>query len=654
MLRLCAVLCLALSTFSVKAATVQYAARKDVATGAKALRGLAIGDFNRDGKLDIAVTDAYTLTVTVYLGDGTGNFGQALTTVLNLPKSAGLGPLLVGDVNEDGILDLIEAPVGGSGTDVVLFGKGDGTFQQSSTSLPVLSDTNGILIDMNGDGHLDIIGEENPGLGIALGDGKGNFTAVNLDDGSFANGAYSFAGIAAGDLNRDNHLDLIAGIAGANTLRFFAANGDGTFKSPTDTKTPAYYPAGSLATADFDGDGRLDLVVGAPIIASIAFGNGDGTFQVGTGQINVLALPQSATPANSTFAPAVATTDMDGDGTPDIVVSDYSTNLVSVFLNTDGKGTFLQTKPDFSAPTGGSSLLFRIGDVNGDGLPDILLASQTTGAVQVFVSIPPPKSTPAIAFGTTPALVIAGQSTTVTLKVTGSGQIPSGQVALLDGNTPAGQHSLDGSGAATFNLNALVAGQHAITANYAGDKLYNGISSAFTLTATDFAVAATAPTQTVLAGGTASYSVAITPNGPFSGTVAFTCSGLPAGYACSVSSTSLNGTPTTAVLTISTNRSQQKSFFTSAAACTLGLIALTVVFRRGKYSGALLMFALACTFAATEGCSSGGSATSGSGSPGTGTSTPSTPVTTNFTVTATGTQGSQTVAHTFQATLIVQ
>ncbi|HLI77432.1 MAG TPA: VCBS repeat-containing protein [Acidobacteriaceae bacterium] len=112
------------------AAAVQFAARQDIATSAKHLTGLAVADFNGDGKPDIAVTDDYSQVITVYLNDGSGGFSKSVTTTLNVPSIGGLGALVAGDVNEDGKQDLIVAPVAGLQYDIVLLGNGDGTFTQ--------------------------------------------------------------------------------------------------------------------------------------------------------------------------------------------------------------------------------------------------------------------------------------------------------------------------------------------------------------------------------------------------------------------------------------------------------------------------------------------------------------------------------------------
>ena len=307
---------------TVHASPVQYSARKDIATGAKNLLGLAAADFNGDGKIDLAVTDSYSKTVSVYLGDGAGSFGAAIQTTLTLQSSVGIVSIVAGDVNEDGKQDLIVTADDPNQTDVVLLGKGDGSFTKSTAIPGSYGFLNVILIDVNGDGHLDLYARGNPTVSLFLGDGKGNFKSQTLDSGTLVAGTSSVAAIAAADFNRDNHVDLLTSIGNPlhyanslNSLRFIAGVGNGTFQPPVETKTSDFLPASSIATADFNGDGRIDLLVGSLDIAAIALGDGDGSFQVGHTQISTLAIPPPASFGQQVVAPSVAAADLNGDGT---------------------------------------------------------------------------------------------------------------------------------------------------------------------------------------------------------------------------------------------------------------------------------------------------------------------------------------------------
>lgn len=133
---------------SLQAATVQFNARQDISTQAKHLFGLAIADFNGDGKLDIAITDDYTQTLSVYLNDGTGKFGAPVQTTFTVPSIGGFGALAVGDLNEDGKPDLIVGPIAGLQYDVVLLGNGDGTFTEQGQIAGSYSFLSSALLDL--------------------------------------------------------------------------------------------------------------------------------------------------------------------------------------------------------------------------------------------------------------------------------------------------------------------------------------------------------------------------------------------------------------------------------------------------------------------------------------------------------------------------
>src|SRR2546428_14468 len=197
-------------------------------------QSVAVGDFNGDGKPDLAVANAGSDTVSVLLGNGDGTF-QAARTV-----AAGSGPvfLAVGDFNGDGKPDLAVADY--------VFAADYACFRCSrSTTYSVL-----------------------------LGNGDGTFSAARtLGVGS---GPWS---VAVGDFNRDGKLDLAVANFSSSTVSVLLGNGDGTFQA-AQTVAAGTSPI-SVAVADFNGDGKPDLAVanyGSNTVSAL-LGNGDGTFQ---------------------------------------------------------------------------------------------------------------------------------------------------------------------------------------------------------------------------------------------------------------------------------------------------------------------------------------------------------------------------------------
>ncbi len=224
-----------------------------VAVGEQAA-ALVIGDFNGDGYLDLAVANMglggfnNTAAVSILLGNGDGTFGPLST--LSMGTNAPVA-LAAGDFNGDGKLDM--AVVQESGIVSILLGNGDGTFNAGAT--PVAASGSAIATgDFNGDGNLDLAVTNYAGgaVTILLGAGDGTFTA----GASPATGREPLW-VTAGDFNGDGKLDLAVANYEDGTVSILQGNGDGTFTTaatPGAGKSPM-----ALAVADFNGDGKLDV-----------------------------------------------------------------------------------------------------------------------------------------------------------------------------------------------------------------------------------------------------------------------------------------------------------------------------------------------------------------------------------------------------------
>ncbi len=343
---------------------------------------ITTGDFNGDGIVDAAVTSSETNQVSILLGIGDGNFKPAV----NYPVGADPVAIVAGDFNHDGHLDLAvlnnnpnKVDTGGSIS--ILTGQGDGTFVAGATYAVGYLPTALAVGDFDGDGNLDLAAvisnpnlQFNPGfVTIFTGSATGTFTAqANYGVGLVP------SSIAVGDFNGDGKLDLAVGSAAVSLtnpqseVSILVNTGSGTFSAGSSFVVgPLGSVPISIAAADFNNDGRLDLAVALNDTNGIVIcqGNGDGTFAVVT-SIIVGNEPTWLTAA-----------DFNGDGKIDLIVDDNPDDTVSVLLG-NGDETFAIGA---SYPTGLHSTNLALADLNGDGKLDVAIVNNGDSNVQVLL-----------------------------------------------------------------------------------------------------------------------------------------------------------------------------------------------------------------------------------------------------------------------------
>lgn len=318
------------------------------AVGALDYDAIVAGDFNGDGRLDLAVVNNLDDAVSVLLGNGDGTFDLAGNYAVGMAPAA----IVAGNFTDDGHLDLAVLDEGDPAV-TVLLGNGDGTFRvQPPISLANADDsfyslTSLVAGDFRNNGITDLAVGDQDGVQVLLGNGDGTFQPpVNYLSG------LSPQAIVAGDFNGDGRLDLA--VSDLDGVQLLVGNGDGTFQPAI---TVAAGVEGSLIAGDFTGEGHLDLaVVNQYGTISVFAGNGDGTFQA------------AATYATTVPAQLIVAGDFTGDGQTDLAVANESSNAISVLLN-DGDGTF--AAPGQLATTPHANPL--VADVNGDGTDDVLV-----------------------------------------------------------------------------------------------------------------------------------------------------------------------------------------------------------------------------------------------------------------------------------------
>jgi hypothetical protein len=302
-----------------------FTAKPTLATGSGPF-SLIAGDFNNDGELDLAVANfasGNVSNVSIFIGNGEGTFQPGVT------YAVGGGPIWVvtGDFNGDGKLDLAVSNQNDH-TVSILLGNGNGTFQSQVAYAGGVAGTLDVadvaIGDFNGDAKLDLA-VTNPStdqVSILLGNGDGTFQPpVAYSTG--AAGSHPIA-VGAADFNGDGKLDLAVTNLNTRNVAIFLGNGNGTFtlKGSYSTTIGNMIGPSAIATGDFDGDGKVDLAITDQVdnSVSILVGNGDGSFQS----------PQEVNTGN--FAAGVAAGDFNGDGRLDVAVANSTDGTVSVML----------------------------------------------------------------------------------------------------------------------------------------------------------------------------------------------------------------------------------------------------------------------------------------------------------------------------------
>ncbi|WP_354699774.1 hypothetical protein DSM112329_00029 [Paraconexibacter sp. AEG42_29] len=370
---------------------------------------VAVGDLNGDTIPDLVTANAGSSNVSVLLGDEAGSTGKGdgtFTASLESP-STGTGPfsVAVGDLNGDTIPDLVTANVNSNDVSVLLgdeagsTGKGDGTFTASPESPSTGSNPYSVAVgDLNGDTIPDLV-TANPGsdsVSVLLGDeaggtgrGDGTFTA---SPESPATGTDPYS-VAVGDLNGDTIPDLVTANLNSNNVSVLLGDeagstgkGDGTFTASPESPRTGPSPR-SVAVGDLNGDTIPDLVTANQNSNNVSVLLGDEAGSTGNGDGTFTASPESPQTGSNPYSVAVG--DLNGDTIPDLVTANADSNDVSVLLGDEagstGKGDGTFTASPESPATGASPFSVAVGDLDGDGIPDLVTANANSNDVSVLL-----------------------------------------------------------------------------------------------------------------------------------------------------------------------------------------------------------------------------------------------------------------------------
>jgi len=343
-----------------------------VGSAARTPQVVTLADFNKDGKLD-AATVSFDGYVSVLIGKGDGAFQPEMTYECNAvePGTA----IVAADFNNDGNVDLAVAlSYYGFGT---LFGNGDGTFRRFSLRTPGLTASGGLAAaDLNHDGSVDVVvpvrTTGGSGVHVSLGNGDGSFRE---DLPIYATMSSSHAGLVVVDFNKDGRLDVVT--CGGGFIGVLPGNGDGTFP-PYGTTFPVASgtTVRSIAVADLNRDGAPDVLASDSVAGTlnVFLGKGDGSL------LEAKPFPCGPAPAD------VQVADLNLDGTPDIVTTNDNgpgnPGTVAVLAG-KGDGSFV---PYVAFATGMGPHAVSIADLDGDTLPDLVVANKNAGSVSVLIN----------------------------------------------------------------------------------------------------------------------------------------------------------------------------------------------------------------------------------------------------------------------------
>lgn len=443
--------------------------------------GVAFGDIDGDGKIDMAVTNTGSATVTVYRNtSSTGSItSSSFSSGLNFTAASGPYFLKLVDVTGDGKLDMVVANFNVSTMSVFRNTATSGVIDASSFATKVdfatgTYPTDIAVSDLDADGLPDILALNYNSNTVSV----FKNTTASATSPSFSTAVNFGVGtnpltLAVADIDGDNKPEIITANSGSTNMSVLYNTTSVNAINTSSFATAVNFTTGSspyaVEAVDIDGDAKLDLVVSNSNAATISIFRNTATL----GVINSSSLATKVDYTTGNTPRGLAIADMNGDSKPDIIVANGSSNTVSLFRNTAVSGTItsssLSAKTDFA--TGSNVYRVAVGDIDGDGKGDVAITNFSSNSVSIFRNKPlnpapiitnvspvvaepgntvtitgsnfnPVASLNKVFFGATKATVTA--ASTGTLTVTAPYGALYGQLTILDSSTSMSGMSLLG------------------------------------------------------------------------------------------------------------------------------------------------------------------------------------------------------------------
>jgi hypothetical protein len=345
----------------------------------------AVADVNRDGKADIVVacgpccgspTSPESGHVVVLLGKGDGDF----TWKDRIKVNPSARKVALGDLNGDGVLDMAVASHDTYELDI-LIGDGKGGFTKGksvASAQGTKPHTHEVTIaDVNKDGKNDLFATNatDGTISVLIGDGKGGFTPAA--GSPFQVARHPYDALAVRDMNGDGHVDVVVPDLAANAVRVIFGNGTGLFTKENRASITVGERPGYLLVEDFDKDGRPDIIAShddVPLV-NVILNKGGGSFAQAPNSAFKVHVPG--------YLWGMASADFNGDGRMDVAFGNVQGKGV-VIMTGKGNGEFeLLSESPFQ--TDGAPEQLAVGDFNGDGRMDIVTGNYSTGSITVLM-----------------------------------------------------------------------------------------------------------------------------------------------------------------------------------------------------------------------------------------------------------------------------